>query len=423
MASSLKQMFPAQPTTSGRTAVFLIRVPAPVPTANNREDNGLRFPAAIRIPGGPQFGRVTWPGPARLAHATLRVMPIIPLRLFPRASVDISRRARQDSSSPITRGPEDPDMRPVAFAALLALLTFPTVLPAGLFCGCGRPNPCATCQPCGQCQSRPCHCSTPPQVHVTPQVQTRPVVSYQDITTTQYRTQAETQTVPVTQFRSVTVDEGNWQQIWVPKLTTKQVPETTYQQQTVYRQVPYQVTQRVPQVSYQSTTHMVQTVTPGMASSCQTCGPTTAWSTGHGHWHGQTAMAPPIITTPYLATQPAPIYSPQTAIAQPVYAQPGYYPQTATNVYQSPGREAEPLRSVFADSPSLALSPDPDPMFANGSSASSGNWTSVQTASPDPVVPEPRDLPPTRVSSASGLFTPAPSASTVWRSRTGSAWR
>jgi hypothetical protein len=52
--------------------------------------------------------------------------------------------------------------------------------------------------------------------------------------------------VPVQTCRQVTVDEGCFQQVWVPKLVSKNIPQTVYQQQVSYRSVPYQVMQRVP---------------------------------------------------------------------------------------------------------------------------------------------------------------------------------
>ncbi|MCA9066028.1 MAG: hypothetical protein KDA96_23330, partial [Planctomycetaceae bacterium] len=40
--------------------------------------------------------------------------------------------------------------------------------------------------------------------------------------------------VPVTTYRSVTVDQGHWQQVWVPRPVTQCVPETTWQVRQVY---------------------------------------------------------------------------------------------------------------------------------------------------------------------------------------------
>jgi hypothetical protein len=53
----------------------------------------------------------------------------------------------------------------------------------------------------------------------------------------------------VTKYNCVTVDEGHYQTIWVPKPVAKQIPRTEYQQRVGCRTVPYEVTQKVPQVS------------------------------------------------------------------------------------------------------------------------------------------------------------------------------
>jgi hypothetical protein len=75
------------------------------------------------------------------------------------------------------------------------------------------------------------------------------VLTYRDFSQTEYRTQAHLETVPVTTYGSVIVDEGNYVPVWVPKLVTKHVPRTEYQQRLSYRTVPYQTIRRVPQLS------------------------------------------------------------------------------------------------------------------------------------------------------------------------------
>lgn len=40
--------------------------------------------------------------------------------------------------------------------------------------------------------------------------------------------------VPVTTYRTVTVDQGSYQRVWVPRLVTQRVPQTTYQARTVW---------------------------------------------------------------------------------------------------------------------------------------------------------------------------------------------
>ncbi|MCA9021243.1 MAG: hypothetical protein KDA74_13930, partial [Planctomycetaceae bacterium] len=45
-----------------------------------------------------------------------------------------------------------------------------------------------------------------------------PQICYQDIICTEYRMVPQTRTVPVTTYQQVTVDEGCWQRVWVPKM-------------------------------------------------------------------------------------------------------------------------------------------------------------------------------------------------------------
>lgn len=109
------------------------------------------------------------------------------------------------------------------------------------FCGhCQLPfNSCGCAQPvCGGCQHAPsqCTCAAAP---VTSTV-LRPVVR------TEMRPQATLVNVPVQVTKQVTVDEGSYQQVWVPRMVTRPVTETIVQQQVQYRNVPVQVVQQVP---------------------------------------------------------------------------------------------------------------------------------------------------------------------------------
>ena len=44
--------------------------------------------------------------------------------------------------------------------------------------------------------------------------------------------------VPVTTYRTVTVDRGSYQRVWVPNIVTQRVPQTTYQNRTVWMNQP-----------------------------------------------------------------------------------------------------------------------------------------------------------------------------------------
>jgi hypothetical protein len=86
-----------------------------------------------------------------------------------------------------------------------------------------------------------------PQSSMYPQ----PMTTYLDVPKTIMRHEAVQVHVPTTTYQQVTVDEGGYQQVWVPRMVTKNVPQTVMQTQIQYRQVPQTVVERVPQVSTQ----------------------------------------------------------------------------------------------------------------------------------------------------------------------------
>lgn len=110
---------------------------------------------------------------------------------------------------------------------------------------------CQSCrQPCGSC-----HCATP-QTAYQPVIETQyaqqPVWQQRDVVATEYRNEQTLETVPTTVMENVTVDEGGYQTVWVPRLTTKAVARTVYQTRTACRTVPYQVTRRVNECTTQT---------------------------------------------------------------------------------------------------------------------------------------------------------------------------
>ncbi len=293
-------------------------------------------------------------------------------------------------------------------AVLLALSqVVPVSLSAGVFCnhgllGCRR-NPC-------RCQAMP----SQPQFTMQPQLQATPVLTYKNVTRTEYRVQAQTVTVPVTTQQTVTVDEGGWQKVWVPRIVQKQIPTTTYQQQTVYNQVPYQVSRQIPHVTYQQRTTMVPRVTGHVRSSCNACGTGNTW-TSHTHSHAGIAGSPAIVGSSPVVLGPiigAPFASnPMTSGGSTAI------PMTTQSGPVQLGRELQPLNSTSSSSStSSETGPVPDPSFLEIPQASnSGEWTPVLAATPEPV----RQTRPTasRTAAASGMFVPAPSAASVWRTR------
>ncbi len=137
------------------------------------------------------------------------------------------------------------------------------------------------------------------------------------VTETHVRKEAYTETVPVTKLETVTVDEGGYQMVWVPKPVTKQIAKTTYTQQLKTREIPYQVTRAVPQtvtrmVPYQTVQHVTEIVptavmmAPAPVIGCNTCATGTALVP---HVHGA-AFA---LTAPLPTTTLTPNPMPQTA--------------------------------------------------------------------------------------------------------------
>ncbi|MGQ0636406.1 MAG: hypothetical protein ACT4QC_17480 [Planctomycetaceae bacterium] len=126
---------------------------------------------------------------------------------------------------------------------------------------------CGVCyQPCGYCS-----CPAAPQTALQPVVETqfaqRPVWQQRDVTSTEYRAEPVAETVPTTIYENVMVDEGSYQTVWVPRLTTKAVAKTVYQTRTTYRSVPYQVTRRVAECNLASVPYQTVRYVPATAGS------------------------------------------------------------------------------------------------------------------------------------------------------------
>lgn len=106
------------------------------------------------------------------------------------------------------------------------------------------PGCCLECaQPAPQC-----HC-----VRTRPVVQTEwraePVTTLRNVTETCVKQEAYIEKVPVTTVQNVTVDEGCYQMVWVPKPVTRQIAKTTMTAQIRTRAVPIQVTRQIPQTT------------------------------------------------------------------------------------------------------------------------------------------------------------------------------
>lgn len=73
-------------------------------------------------------------------------------------------------------------------------------------------------------------------------------VTYRDECRVGYRSEQYLQCVPKTVYDTVTVDEGCWKMVWVPKPVQKVVARQTVEKQVATRQVPYRYTEKVPHV-------------------------------------------------------------------------------------------------------------------------------------------------------------------------------
>ena len=216
------------------------------------------------------------------------------------------------------------------FLAVVGVMS-PSVTEAGLFrclfghrhCNESRMcNDCSRVKGCCQvCQLPPtqCTCTT-----FTPVVETcykqEQHVTYRDFRETHYRQENCVTKVPVTTYTDVTVDEGCYKMIWVPKVVNKKVPCTTYQDRHYSRTIPYQVNRRVPEYTTrwipqqrfrgyqkQTTCSAGHPVTPGAGGGCTSCG-----SNGHGQPPFMVPTAPQSPPTPVPNPTPDPEFNQKT---------------------------------------------------------------------------------------------------------------
>ena len=198
------------------------------------------------------------------------------------------------------------------------------------------------------------------------------VLTYRDFSQTEYRTQGHLETVPVTTYGSVTIDEGNYVPVWVPKLVRKHVPRTEYQQRLSYRTVPYQTIRRVPQLL----TRLV---------------PQT-----HVRYVSQQTHI--VLKSPILAQA-----TPSSMIA--------VVPQTAVAVSRLPVAVAQPVpHPKFLETPSV----DSLEQWTTDRPRLTATHTLGERLDGYEAAPSQTD---SRVSRTSSLFVRAPSAAAVWQTR------
>ncbi len=237
-----------------------------------------------------------------------------------------------------------------------------------------RPGCCESCTlPMATCQCAQTRAVVQTQMHAQQVTVMRPV------TEMHVRQETYTERIPVTTTKTVTVDEGGYQMVWVPKPVTKQIAQTTCVTQQKTRAVPFQVTRMVPQtvtrvVPVQTVQHVTEVIPTAVVASpapvigCNPC----ATGTAFVPHHHSTAMANPLSIS------------------------------------------------------STALTPIPlTPQPAQGTTGAHGDWQSVPGRSATPTspkpnapVPMPTDEPPQLPTpKTSGRFkAAAPSAAVVWSS-------
>jgi hypothetical protein len=234
---------------------------------------------------------------------------------------------------------------------------------------------CKTCrQPCGRCNCRaPAAPAVVPQTTYQPIIDTQyaqqPVLQQRDVLATEYRTEPVLETVPATVVENVTVDEGSYQTVWVPRLTTKAVARTTYQSRTAYRTVPYQVTRRVSEYATQTVPYQTVRYVPSTGSAL-------AYTTTPG------------VSTAFLP----PIYSGSSIVA-------GYYPTLATApIYPTPVIASSASNSTAGLVPDARYADTPVTPITPRSASNANGYSDSRTAD-----------------RSSSLFVPAPSAALVWQ--------
>ena len=228
---------------------------------------------------------------------------------------------------------------------------------------------------------------------VTTQLRPQQVTTFCDVTETQVRQKQIVENVPITTCKNVTVDEGGYQMVWVPKPVTKQVAQTTIQQQIKTVSVPVQVTRRIPQVatqmvpvqSVQYVTDQVPVSMTAMADpGCSSCGQRRAFAT--------------------------PLFAPQFGALPSVY-------QPAP--YMSASIPSMPAITIPSPQTASVLTPSYQSTLKRTEAFSASSTSEAYETVPARSVPTPKDEPsvPARKTS---MFTGVPSAAAVWQTRNSS---
>ena len=276
-------------------------------------------------------------------------------------------------------------IRSLIIVALTAVVSVPMQSPLHAE---GRNCCCQTCRkPCGHCN---CQAPAAPQTSYQPVVETQsaqqPVLQQRDVMATEYRNETVLETVPATVVENVTVDEGGYQTVWVPRLTNRAVARTTYQTRAACRTVPYQVTRRVSDCTTQTVPYQTVRYVP-----------TNGTSIGYGAIPGYAStILPPVYTNGTLASGTYP-----TLAASPIL------PSRSSGGASFGTAVANVPDARYADSPVTPIVPrTAAPRSASRTSRFDSGYSDSRPADRGP-----------------SLFVPAPSAAQVWRSTQGSVVR
>lgn len=229
-----------------------------------------------------------------------------------------------------------------------------------------------------------------------------PKICYQDIICTEYRMVPQTRTVPVTTYQQVTVDEGCWQRVWVPRMVTKQIPRTQYRQETSYVRSPYQVRRRVPVMAPQP--------------SCPGC-----LGTQPSIMNSTPSLQPHIVpSTP--STTPAPLTVPNPTPMSSTSLDMGAYPTLTPTLAARPTAVWGGNTSPSSVSAGPVLPPNPAVLQIPQAAQANSEWQVIQsqnsylktqtTVTPQTAAYDDYSSRPS--ATAKGAFVPAPSAATVW---------
>lgn len=258
---------------------------------------------------------------------------------------------------------------------------------------CGH-RPCAN--PCYSCGHVQCTCTT-----LRPVVETsyRPEQYVAERQVTQLECQAEpfAETVPVTSYKTVTVDEGKYEMVWVPKMVTRSVPETRYEQRTGYRMVPRQVTRSVPELRTRLVPQQTVRYVPEQT-----------------HMTVAVPYAAPVTATAPWPVSPQLSYSAPAVTAAPVAP---WSPTSSAAIPEMPAIDVptQTARSSNSNTSSAAsLGPTPDPRFLETPTLTAPGLSSESVGSADRLgdwqrVPSRADIGHRPVE--------APSAATVWNAQ------